>query len=99
MIFLYAAAHPVELHVKDLGAFPAHVSGEDAAGGRTVDLDWGGWLRVAHIGKGCADGNGVLAVEENRTGFCFFGGSHDDADDLKFSEYWTIRGQILANVV
>ena len=58
-----AAAHPVELHVKGLGAFPEYVAGEDAVGGRSVGLDRGGQLRVAHLGEGCADGNGLMAVE------------------------------------
>ena len=93
------SAHPVELYVKGLGEFPAHVSGEDAVGGRAVGLDWGGRLRVAHIGECCADGDGLLAIEENRTGFCFHGGSHDGADGLIFGEYCTIRGWSWVNVV
>ena len=36
LIFLDAAAHPVESHVKGLGAFPAHVDGEDAVIAVTV---------------------------------------------------------------
>ena len=63
LIFLDAAANPVKLHVKSLGAFLAHVVGEDAVGGRAVGLDWGGRLRVTHIGEYCADGNGLMAVE------------------------------------
>ena len=63
LILLDAAAHKVESHVKGLGAFPSHVSGEDAVGGRAVGLDWGGRLRVAHLGEGCANGNGLMAVE------------------------------------
>ena len=77
----------------------AHVAGEDAVGGRAVGLDWGERLRVAHIGEGWADGNGLLAVEENLYGFCFRGGSHDGEDGLKFGEYWTIRRRSWANVV
>ena len=99
LILLDAAAHPVGSHVKGLGAFPAHVSGKDAGGGRDVGLDQGGRLRVAHFGEGCADGNGLLAVDENCSGFCFRGGSHDGADGLTFGEYWTIRGRSWANVV
>ena len=62
-------------------------------GGRTVGIDQGGRLRVAHLGDGCAYWNGLLAVEENRSSFCFRGGSHDGADDLTFGEYWIIRGR------
>ena len=52
-------------HVKGLGALLVHVSGEDAVEGRTVGFDWVGRLRVAHIDEGSADGNSLLAVEEN----------------------------------
>ena len=99
LILFDSSAHPVILHVKVLGAFPAHVVGEDAVGGCAVGLDWGGRLRVAHLGEGSADGEGLLAVEENRTGFCFRGGSHDGVDSLTFGEYWAIRGRSWANVV
>ena len=97
--FFNAAVHLVESHVKGLGAFTAHVAGEDAIGGCSVGLDRGGRLQVAHLGEGCADRNGLLAVEENCTSFCFRGGSHDGADGLEFGEYCTIRGRSWANVV
>ena len=61
-ILLDAAAHSVEYHVKVLGAFLAHVVGEDAVGGRAVGLDRCGRLWVAHLNEGCADGNVLLAV-------------------------------------
>ena len=67
LILIYAAAHPVEFHVKGLGAFPAHVSGEDTVRGCAVGLDRGGQLQVAHFDEGCADGNSLLVVEENRS--------------------------------
>ena len=92
LIWLDAAAHPVESHVKGLGAFPAHVAGEDSVGGRAVGLDWGGRLRVAHFDEGCADGNSLLVVEENRSSFGFCGRSHDGVDGLTFGEYRNIRG-------
>ena len=98
-ILFDSAAHPVESHVKGLGAFPAHVAGEDAVGGRDVGLDRGGRLRVTHIGEGSADGEGLLAVEENCTGFGFRGGIHDGANGLTFGDYWTMRGQSWANAV
>ena len=59
----------MESHVKGLVAFLAHVAGGDAVGGSAVGLDRGGRLRVAHIGEVSADGDGLLAVEENCTGF------------------------------
>ena len=99
LVLLDATAHPVESHVKGIGAFPAHVAGEDAVGGCAVGLDRGGRLRVAHLGEGSAYGDSLLDVEENRTGFCFCGRSHDGADDLAFGEYWTIRERSWANVV
>ena len=91
LILLDSAAHPVELHARGLGALPAHVVSEDALGGHAVSLDRCGWLQVDHLGEGSAYGHGLLAVEENRTGFCFRGGSHGGADGLTFGEYWTIR--------
>ena len=89
----------MELHVKGLGSFPAHVAGEDSVGGCVVSLDRGGRLRVAHLGEGSADGDGLLAVEEKCTGFCFRGRSYDSVDGLKLGEYWTISGQSWVNVV
>ena len=99
LILFDAAAYPVKSHVKGLGAFPAHVAGEDAVGGSAVGVDQVGQLRVEYLGEGCADGNNLLSVEENRTGFCFLRGSHDGVDGLAFGEYWTIRGRSWANVV
>ena len=99
LILIYAAAHPVEFHVKGFGAFPAHVADEDALGGRAVGLDQGWRLRVDHFDEGCADGNILLAVEENRSSFGFHGGSHDGADGLTFGEYRTNRGWSGADVV
>ena len=98
LILLDAAAHLVEAHVKGLGALPTYVAGDDAVGGRAVGLDWGGRLRVAHFDEGCADGNSLLDVEENRSSFSFRIGSHDGADGLEFGEYRTIRGWSGADV-
>ena len=98
LILLDAEEHPVESHVKGIGAFPAHVAGENVVGGRTVGLDQGGRLRLYHLSEGCADGNGLLAVEENRSSFCFCCGRHDGADGLTFGEYWTIRGRSGADI-
>ena len=98
-LIFFLAAHPVELHAKGLGACPEHVAGEDAVGGRAVGLDRCERLLVAHLGEGSADGDGLLAVEENCTGLCFRGGIHDGADGLKFVDYWTIRGCSWVNVV
>ena len=97
-IFLDAAAHPVESHVKGLVELLAHVAGEDAVGGCAVGLDRGGRLQVAHFDEGCADGNSLLAVEENRSSFGFRGGSHDRANGLIYGEYRTIRGWSGADV-
>ena len=63
LILLDVAAHPVESHVKCLGAFSVNVPGEDAVEGCAVCLDRGGRLRVAHFDEGYADGNSLLAVE------------------------------------
>ena len=65
LILFGSAAHPVKSHVEGIGAFPGHVAWEDAVGGRSVGLDWGGRLRVAHFGEGRADGNILLALEED----------------------------------
>ena len=47
---------------------------------------------MAHFNEGHADGNSLLAVEENRSSFGLRGGSHDGADGLTFGEYRSIRG-------
>ena len=86
LVLLDVAAHPVESHFKSFGALPAHVAGEDAMGGRAAGLDWGGWWRVAHFDEGRADGNSLLAVEEDRSSFGLGSGSHDGADGLTFGE-------------
>ena len=92
LILLDAAAHPVETHVKRFGVLPAHVSGEDAVGGCAVGLDWGGRLRVDHFNEVHADGNSLMAIEEDRSSFGLGGGSQDGSDGLTFGEYWSIWG-------
>ena len=86
MFLLDATPHPVEAHVKCFGAFPAHVAGEDSMGGFAVSFYWSGILRIDHFNKGCADGNSLLAVEEDHTGFSLGGECHDGADGLAFGE-------------
>ena len=98
LILFDLSAHPVESHVKGLGEFPAHVAGEDDVGGCAVGLDRGGRLQVSHFDEGCAYGNSLLAVEENRSIFGFRCASHDGADGLTFGEYQTIRGWSGADV-
>ena len=51
LVLFDAEAHPVETHVKSLGALLAHVSSEDSVGGRAVGLDWGGQLWVAYVNE------------------------------------------------
>ena len=63
LLFLNTTLHPVEVHVKGFGAFPAHVAGKDAVGGCVVSLDWSGPLRVAHFNQGRADGKSLLDIE------------------------------------
>ena len=99
LVLLDTEVHPVETHAKIFRALPAHVSFEDAVGGRAVGLDWVGRFRVAHFDEGRSDWNRLLAVEEDRSSFGICGGSHDGADGLTFGEYWTIRGQSWSNVV
>ena len=90
-LFLFdATSHPVEAHVKGFGAFPAHVSGGDTVGGYVVSLDRSGRLQVAHFNQGRADGNSLLAVEEERTGFSLGGGCHDGADGLSLGGDWAV---------
>ena len=92
LVLFDAAAHPVETHVKSLGALSEYVTGEDAVGSRAVDLDWGGRLRVVHFDEGRADGNSLLAVEENLSSFGLCVRSHDGADGLTLGDYRSIRG-------
>ena len=91
LVLLDVEAHPVELHVKIFGALTAHVTGEHAVGGRAVGLDWGGRLRVAHFDEGRADGNIILAVEEDQFSFGLGGRSHDGEDGLTFGEDFSIQ--------
>ena len=83
---LDATPHPVEVHVKCHGAFMAHVSGDDAMEGFAVSFDWSGSLRMSHFNQGCADGNSLLAVEEDCTGFSLGGRCHDGADGMALGE-------------
>ena len=86
LVLLDAAAHPVETHVKIFGALPAHVAGDYVVGGHAVGLDWCGRFWVAHFDEGRADGNSLLAVDEDCSSFGLSCGSHDGADGLTFSE-------------
>ena len=47
---------------------------------------------MEHFDEGCADGNSLLVVEENRSSLGVCGGRHDGADGLRFGEYRYIRG-------
>ena len=93
LILLDVSTHPVETYVKCFGVITAHVAGEDAVGGRAVGFDWGRRLRVANFHEGYADGNILLAVEENRSSFGFHGGIHEGAYGFTFGEYRSIRGR------
>ena len=90
LVLLDVAAHPVEMFAKSFGALPTHVAGENAVGVCAVGLDWGGWLRVAHLDEGRMYGNSLLAAEEDCSSFGLCGRSHDGADDLTFGEYRSI---------
>ena len=59
LVMFYAAAHPVEAHVKIFGALLAHVAGEDAVVNRAVGFDWGRRLWVANFDEGRVDGNSL----------------------------------------
>ena len=108
LILLDVTPHPVELHVKCFGAFTAHVDGEDAMGGFAVIFDCRGRLRMSHFNQGCADGNSLLAVEEDCTGFSLGGRCHDSVDGLALGEDQDVwsgirsggrRGRSVAHVV
>ena len=45
---------------------------------------------MAHFNQGCTDGNSLLVVEEDRTGFSLCGGYHDGADGLTLGEDWAV---------
>ena len=90
-LFLFDTKLPsVEAPVKCFGSFPAHVSGEDAMGVCVVSLDWSGWLQMAHFNQVCADGNSLLAIEEDCTGLSLGGGCHDGAEGLSLGEYQAV---------
>ena len=63
---------------------------------------------MAHFIQGCAYGNSLLAVEDNRTGFSLGGRCHDGADGLALGEDRAVqirsrtdggRGSIVAQIV
>ena len=92
-LFLFdAASYPVEVQVQVFGAFPAHVSGEDAVGGFVVSINWGGRLRMDHSNQGRVDGNRFMAVEGDCISLSLGGGCHDGADGLALGEYWAVWG-------
>ena len=78
--------HPVEAHDKCFGAILAHADSADSVGGFVVIFDLSGRLRMAYFNQGRADGNSLLAFEEDRTGFSLGGGCHDGADRLSLCE-------------
>ena len=45
---------------------------------------------MAHFNQGRADGNSLLAIEEDRTGFGLGGGRHDGADGRALCEDWAV---------
>ena len=55
-------------------------------GGCVVTIDCSGGLRMTHFNQGCVDGNGLLAIEEDRTGFSLGGGCHNGAYGLALGE-------------
>ena len=64
--------------------------GEYVAGGCGFSLDRSGRLQMAHFNQGRADGDRLLAVEEDRTGLGLGGGRHDGADGLALGEDWAV---------
>ena len=90
-LYLLDATLPlVEAPVKCFGEFTAHVSSEDAMEACFVSLDWSGWLQMDHCNQVGADGNSLLAIEEDRTGLSLGGGCHDGADGLSLGEYQAV---------
>ena len=73
---------PVESHVDGLGMF--HFDGVigDSRGSVVVGLDRSGWLWVAHLSKGVANGAGLFRIEEEGTEFGLGGTGHDGANDV-----------------
>ena len=86
LFLIDASSHPVEAHVKFFGAFPAHVASEDNVGGYVVSLDWSGRLWMTHFNQDRADGNNLLEVEEDCTGFRLGSGYHGGVDGMALGE-------------
>ena len=59
-------------------------------GGFAVSFDWSGSLRMSHFNQGCADGNSLLAVEEDCIGYSLGGRCHDGADGLSLGKDWAV---------
>ena len=86
LFLLDSTSHPVEAYAKLFGAFPEHVSSEDAVVGCNASLDRSRRLRMEHFNQVCADGNSLLAVEEDCTDLSLGSGRHDGADGLALGE-------------
>ena len=77
-----SAPEPVQLHVHGLEAFACNVVGYHFVGGRVIGLHRRGRLFVSHRLKGVTCWDGLPAVDEESSQFCFHCGGHDDFDDL-----------------
>ena len=53
---------------------------------------------MAHFYEGRADGNSLLAVEEDSSSFCLGSGSHDSVDGLTFGEDCSVWSGIIPDV-
>ena len=55
-------------------------------GGFAVSFYWSGRFRIPHLNQGCAGGNSLLVIEEDRTGFSLGGRRHDGAGGLELGK-------------
>ena len=77
-------------------------------GGFTVSFDLSWRLRMAHFNQGRADGNSLLAVEEDCTSYSLGVRCHDGSDGMSLGKDWAVwsgsgsdggRGWVVAQIV
>ena len=66
-------ADPIEAHVNGFGATLLDCVVDDAGGASIVGLDWGRWLRMAHVVERGAEPCGILGVVKEGAHFGFSG--------------------------
>ena len=88
-----AILNPIKVHVNGFGYFLFNGVIGKTCGSEVVYIDRGRRLGVSDLGKGGANGNGLLTVEKSGSNFGFGGGGHYIANNIGKGEDGAIDGR------